>query len=238
MRDWESPSQRRGRDQADPERHIGRTNGRKDGSRTYDVIEIETKPYNLKPGPNDEYNISRNADDQSGVKGNNRMVGRGGRVWPIGRDGQQVNRQVPMGSPFGPPGGLQPLTPTMSPRPGPPMSPAVFIPPFSPAVVWPGVGIPPGGPSGPRFPPNIGTPQNPNMYFHQPGPLRGIMPPNMPGPGFNALGLPMGPTPRLLRETMGHPVKLHLEENKMIIPKILSTPVCATPEFYSGIRAH
>ncbi|KAJ0489391.1 putative mRNA (2'-O-methyladenosine-N(6)-)-methyltransferase [Helianthus annuus] len=112
-----------------------------------------------------------------------------------------------MGSPFGPPGGLQPLTPTMSPGPGPPMSPAVFIPPFSPAVVWPGVGIPPGGPSGPIFPPNIGTPQNPNMYFHQPRPVRAIMPPNMPGPGFNALGPPMGPTPRVPPRNNGPPGK-------------------------------
>lgn len=286
-RDWESPSQRRGRDRVDPERHTGRAGGRKDGNRTdavktssnygiskdnYDVIEIETKPYNygrknevneqsdIKPTPSDEYgyprgdNIERNADDQSddrnmddteggkskgqrgnlpnrpggwqgqssssdsqpshgyqdpgsfnrgvsqGVKGNNR-IGRGGRVRPTGRDGQQVNMQVPMmGSPFGPlgmppPGGLQPLTPTMSPGPGPPMSPAVFIPPFSPPVVWPGVppglsGVPPGGPSGPRFSPNIGTPPNSAMFFNQPGPARG-MPPNMPGPGFNALG-PMG----------------------------------------------
>ncbi|KAK1419634.1 hypothetical protein QVD17_28862 [Tagetes erecta] len=260
-RDWESPSQRRGRDQADQDRHMGRTVGRKDGNRTYDVIEIETKPYNygrtnevneqsdIKPGPSDEHNIARNSVDRSvedskdskdrygddrnmddieggkgkgqrgnmpnrpgswqgqsdthgyqssqGPKGNNRM-GRGGRGWPTGRDGQQVNMQVPMmGSPFGPlgmppPGGLQPLTPTMSPGPGPPMSPAVFIPPFSPPVVWPGVPpsgvLPPGGPLGPRFPPNIGTPQNPTMYFNQPGP---VMPPNMPGPGFNVLG-PMG----------------------------------------------
>lgn len=304
-RDWESPSQRRGRDRADTERHMGRAGGRKDGNRTdavktssnygiskdnYDVIEIETKPFNygredsrssfgrknevneqsdIKPGPNDEYGyprgdkVARNADDQSvedskdrygddrnmddieggkgrgqrgglpnraggwqgqssstdsqpshgyqdpgsfnrgvsqGVKGNNRM-GRGGRVRPTGRDGQQMNLQVPMmGSPFGPlgmppPGGLQPLTPSMSPGPGPPMSPAVFIPPFSPPVVWPGVppglsGVPPGGPSGPRFPPNIGTPPNSAMYFNQPGPARG-MPPNIPGTGFNALG-PMG----------------------------------------------
>ncbi|KAL8257744.1 hypothetical protein R6Q59_029784 [Mikania micrantha] len=266
-RDWESPSQRRGRDRADPERHMGRSSGRKDGNRTYDVIEIETKPYddygrknevNEQLGPNDEhYNITRNTDDQSaedskerygddrnmddieggkgrgqrgnlpnrpgggwqgqssssesqpshgyqgslGVKGNNRM-GRGGRVRPTGRDSQQVNMQVPlMGSPFAPlgmppPGGLQPLTPAMSPGPGPPMSPAVFIPPFSPPVVWPGVPpglsgvVPPGGPTGPRFPPNIGTPQNPTMFFNQPGPIRGL-PPNMLGPGFNPLG-PMG----------------------------------------------
>ncbi|KAI3695906.1 hypothetical protein L1987_78910 [Smallanthus sonchifolius] len=295
-RDWESPSQRRGSDQADPERHTGRAIGRKDGNRTYDVIKIETKSYNnrrtsevneqsdIKPGPNDddqsvEDSKDRHGDDRhmdeiqggnfegqrgnipnrpggwqgqsdthgyqssQGLKGSNRM-GRGGRVWPTGRDVQQVNMQVPMmGLPFGPlgmppPGGLQPLTPTMSPGPGPPMSPAVFIPPFSPPVVWPGVppGLsgfgPPGGPSGPIFPPNIGTPQNPTMYFNQPGPVRG-MPPNMPGPGFNALG-PMahgqqqdkGPGGGFLLEITGLLVKLHLEENKMIIPKILLTLVC------------
>ncbi|KAK9059794.1 hypothetical protein SSX86_020498 [Deinandra increscens subsp. villosa] len=250
MRDWESPSQRRGRDQAEPERHMGRTGGRKDGNRTYDVIEIETKPYknrtnevneqsDIKPGPNDDNNNAKKADGLSvedskdrygddrnmddteggkvkgqgqhgnmpnrpggwqgqsdthgyqssqGFKGNNRMgMGRGEKVWP-------ANMQVPMmGSPFGPlgmppPSGLQLLTPTMSPGPGTPMSPAVFIPPFSPPIVWPGV--PPGGPLGPSFPPNMGTSQNPTMYFNQPGPVRG-MPPNMPGLGFNAL-VPMG----------------------------------------------
>ncbi|KAM0042654.1 putative mRNA (2'-O-methyladenosine-N(6)-)-methyltransferase [Helianthus debilis subsp. tardiflorus] len=228
-RDWESPSQRRGRDRdrVDPERHMGR-------NRTYDVIEIETKAYDdygRKNEVDEQSAIARNADDQSvedskdrygddrnkddiegGIgraqKGNlpnrpgggwqgqsNNRMGRGGRVRPTGRDGQPVNMQVPMmGSPFGPlgmppPGGMQPLTPAMSPGPGPPMSPAVFIPPFSPPVVWPGV-VPPGGPSGPIFPPNIGTPQNPAMFFNQPGPVRG-MPPNILGPGFNPLG-PMG----------------------------------------------
>ncbi|KAJ0538236.1 putative mRNA (2'-O-methyladenosine-N(6)-)-methyltransferase [Helianthus annuus] len=228
-RDWESPSQRRGRDRdrVDPERHMGR-------NRTYDVIEIETKAYDdygRKNEVDEQSAIARNTDDQSvegskdrygddrnkddieggigrGQKGNlpsrpgggwqgqsNNRMGRGGRVRPTGRDGQPVNMQVPMmGSPFGPlgmppPGGMQPLTPAMSPGPGPPMSPAVFIPPFSPPVVWPGV-VPPGGPSGPIFPPNIGTPQNPAMFFNQPGPVRG-MPPNILGPGFNPLG-PMG----------------------------------------------
>ncbi|XP_071734135.1 N6-adenosine-methyltransferase non-catalytic subunit MTB-like [Rutidosis leptorrhynchoides] len=269
-RDWETPSQRRGRDRVDSERYMGRTGGRKDNAvktssnygiskDNYDVIEIETKPLmknefneqsDVKPVQNDDqsvedskdkYGDDRNMDDteggkgkgqrgnlpnrpggwqgqstgsdshgyndpgsfnrgvSQGYKGNNRM-GRG-RVRPTGRDGQQVNMQVPMmGSPFGPlgmqpPAGLQPLTPTMSPGPGPPVSPAVFIPPFSPPVVWPGVppGLPsgpPGGPTGPRFPPNIGPPPNSGMFFNQPGPIRG-MPPNMPGPGFNTLG-PMG----------------------------------------------
>nr|GEW46421.1 methyltransferase-like protein 1 [Tanacetum cinerariifolium] len=295
-RDWETPSQRRGRDRADTERHMGRAGGRKDGNRTdavktssnygiskdnYDVIEIETKPFGyaredsrsslgknsevndqtvVKTGPNDDRgNSSRNVDDQSvedskdrhgddrnmddteggrargqrsgppsraggwqgqsstndsqpsfgyqesgsfnrggsqGPKGNSRM-GRGGRGRPTGRDGQQVNMQVPMiGSPFQPlgmppPGGLQPLTPSMSPGPGPAMSPAVFIPQYPPPVVWqPGhPGVPPGGPPGPRFPP-MGTPPNSAMFFNQPGLPRGL-PPTMPGAGFNAL-VPMG----------------------------------------------
>ncbi|XP_071689815.1 N6-adenosine-methyltransferase non-catalytic subunit MTB-like [Rutidosis leptorrhynchoides] len=272
-RDWETPSQRRGRDRADSDRHMGRTGGRKENAvkisstygiskDNYDVIEIQTKPLrkdevneqsDIKPGQNNDQSIedlndkfrddrsmddiergkgkgqqgnlpnrpggwqgqSSSSDSQSshgyqdpgsfnrgvsqGVKSNNRM-GRGGRVRPVSRDVQPLNMQVPMmGSPFGPlgmqpPGGLQPLTPTMSPGPGPPMSPAVFIPPFSPPV-WPGVppglpSVPPGGPTGPRFPPNIGPPPNSGMFFNQPGPVRG-MPPNMPGPGFNALG-PMG----------------------------------------------
>ncbi|CAI9296139.1 unnamed protein product [Lactuca saligna] len=237
-RDWESPSQRRGggggggRDRVDLERHSGRPGGgRKDGNRTdavktssnygiskdnYDVIEIETKPFNHTREDSRSSDLVKTNDDfdQSNEDGQqvntnvsqgsfnrnvsvkvNRMGrggggGGGGRVMrPIGRDGQQVNLQVPMmGSPFGPlgmppPGGLQPLTPTMSPGPGS-MSPAVFLPPFSPPVVWPGV--PPGGPAGPRFPPNIATPNNP-MFFNQP---RGI-PPNIPGNNFNPLG-PMG----------------------------------------------
>ncbi|GLT35915.1 hypothetical protein SLA2020_103280 [Shorea laevis] len=136
-------------------------------------------------------------------------TGRGGRGRPSGRDNQQVAIPVPMiGSPFPhlgmpPPGPMQPLNPSMSPAPGPPISPGVFIPPFSPPVVWPGprgvdmnmMGVPPGlspvppGPSGPRFPSNMGTPPNPGMYFNQTGPGRG--PPNISGTGFNAAG-PMG----------------------------------------------
>lgn len=142
-----------------------------------------------------------------GAKGS--RMGRGGRGRPTGRDNQQVGLPMPiMGSPFGPlgmppPGPMQSLTPSMSPAPGPPISPGVFIPPFQPPVVWPGARgvemnmlVPPGmshvppGPS-PRFPPNIGTPQNPPMYFNQPGPLRGV-PPNLPSPNFN----PMGPVGR------------------------------------------
>ncbi|XP_031281059.1 N6-adenosine-methyltransferase non-catalytic subunit MTB isoform X1 [Pistacia vera] len=135
-----------------------------------------------------------------GVKGS--RAGRGGRGRPTGRDNQQVGVPLPiMGSHFGlgmpPPGSMQPLTPA----PGPPINPSVFIPPFPTPVVWPGprgvdmnmLGVPPSlspvppGPSGPRFPPNIGTPANPGMYFNQTGPGRGG-PPSISGPGFNAAG--------------------------------------------------
>ncbi|XP_007019697.2 PREDICTED: methyltransferase-like protein 1 isoform X1 [Theobroma cacao] len=142
-----------------------------------------------------------------GVKGS--RIGRGGRGRPTGRDNQQVGLQLPMmGSPFAhlgmpPPGPMQPINPSMSPAPGPPISPSVFIPPFSPPVVWSGpravdmnmLGVPPGlspvppGPSGPRFPPNIGASPNPGMYFNQSGPARG--PSNVSLSGFNVAG-PMG----------------------------------------------
>jgi hypothetical protein len=144
-----------------------------------------------------------------GLKGS--RVGRGGRVRPAGRDNQQVGLPLPlMGSPFGHlgmphPGALQPLAPSMSPAPGPPISPGVFIPPFSPPVVWAGargvemnmLGVPPvlsavpPGPAAPRFSPNMGTPpSNPAIFFNQAGPGRGV-PPSISGPGFNASG-PVG----------------------------------------------
>lgn len=149
---------------------------------------------------------SFNRAASQGVKGN--RVGRGGRGRPTGRDNQQVAIPLPiMGSPFGPlgmppPGPMQPLTPGMQPAPGPPISPGVFIPPFTPPV-WPGargvdmnmLAVAPGlspvppGPSGPRFPPNMGN-SPPAMYFNQPGPARGV-PPSISGPGFSAAG-PMG----------------------------------------------
>ncbi|XWS52508.1 hypothetical protein CRYUN_Cryun11dG0076600 [Craigia yunnanensis] len=142
-----------------------------------------------------------------GVKGS--RIGRGGRGRPTGRDNQQVGLPMPMmGSPFAhlgmpPPGPMQPINPSMSLAPGPPISPGVFIPPFSPPVVWPGpravdmnmLGVPSGlspvppGPSGPRFPPNIGGLPNPGMYFNQSGPGRG--PSNVSLSGFNGAG-PMG----------------------------------------------
>ncbi|KAJ6676085.1 N6-ADENOSINE-METHYLTRANSFERASE NON-CATALYTIC SUBUNIT [Salix viminalis] len=144
-----------------------------------------------------------------GLKGS--RIGRGGRGRPSGRDNQQVGLPLPlMGSPFGPlgmppPGALQPLAPSMSPAPGPPISPGVFIPPFSPPVVWAGtrgvemnmLGVPPvlsavpPGPAAPRFPPNMGTPpSNPAIFFNQAGHGRGV-PPSISGPGFNASG-PVG----------------------------------------------
>ncbi|OMP11704.1 MT-A70-like protein [Corchorus capsularis] len=139
-----------------------------------------------------------------GVKGG--RMGRGGRGRPTGRDNQQVGLQLPMmGSPFThlgmpPPGPMQPINPNMSPAPGPPISPGVFIPPFSPPLVWPGpravdmnmLGVPPvlspvpPGPSGPRFPPNMGALPNPGMFFNQSGPGRG--PSNVSLSGFNVAG--------------------------------------------------
>ncbi|XWS28290.1 hypothetical protein CRYUN_Cryun25bG0055000 [Craigia yunnanensis] len=138
-----------------------------------------------------------------GVKGS--RIGRG-RVRHTGRDNQQVGLpMLMMGSPFAhlgmpPPGPMQPINPSISPAYGPPISPGVFIPPFSLPVVWPGpravdmnmLGVPPGlspvppGPSDPRFPPNIGGPPNPGMYFNQSGPGRG--PSNVLLSGFNEAG--------------------------------------------------
>ncbi|XP_027364541.1 N6-adenosine-methyltransferase non-catalytic subunit MTB isoform X1 [Abrus precatorius] len=145
---------------------------------------------------------SFNRAGPQGMKGN--RVGRGGRIRPTGRDNQQVGMPLPMmGSPYGPlgippPGPMQPLSHGMSPAPGPPISPGVFISPFTPAV-WPGargvdmniMGVPPAVspvPSGPRFnPANIGNPPNPAMYYNQSGPGRGI-PPSISTPGFNPTG--------------------------------------------------
>ncbi|KAL2324558.1 hypothetical protein Fmac_023616 [Flemingia macrophylla] len=148
---------------------------------------------------------SLNRAGPQGMKGN--RVGRGGRMRPTGRDNQQVGMPLPMmGSPYGPlgmppPGPMQPLSHGMSPAPGPPISPGVFMSPFNPAV-WPGargvdmnmIGVPPAvspvppGPSGPRFnAANIGNPPNPAMYYNQSGPGRGI-PPNISTPGFNPTG--------------------------------------------------
>ncbi|XP_019454218.1 PREDICTED: methyltransferase-like protein 1 isoform X1 [Lupinus angustifolius] len=148
---------------------------------------------------------SFNRAGPQGMKGN--RVGRGGRIRPTGRDNQQVGMPLPMmGSPYGPlglppPGPMQPLPHGMSPAPGPPMSPGVFMSPFPPAV-WPGargvdmniMGVPSAvspvtpGPSGPRFSaPNIENSPNPAMYYNQSGLGRGI-PPSIVSPGFNPIG--------------------------------------------------
>ncbi|XP_074279842.1 N6-adenosine-methyltransferase non-catalytic subunit MTB-like [Silene latifolia] len=138
---------------------------------------------------------------QQGPRGN--RLGRGGRVRPLGRDNQQVSLPMPlMGSPFGhlgmpPPGPMQPMNPGLS--PGPPVPPGVFVSPFPPPVwpgnrgfdismlpVSPGVSTLPPGPPGQRFPPHMGTPPNPAFVYNQPGQGRG-MPPNAPGPGYNAI---------------------------------------------------
>ncbi|KAK4571532.1 hypothetical protein RGQ29_030101 [Quercus rubra] len=148
--------------------------------------------------------VSFNRAASQGVKGS--RVGRGGRGRPTGRDNQQVAIPLPiMGSPFGPlgippPGPMQQLNPSMQPAPGPPMSPGVFIhQPFSPPV-WPGargvdmnmLAVAPGlspvppGPSGPRFPPNLGNSPS-AIYFNQPGPG--------PGPGRGVTPSISGPAP-------------------------------------------
>ncbi|KAG6583607.1 Secreted RxLR effector protein 161, partial [Cucurbita argyrosperma subsp. sororia] len=95
-----------------------------------------------------------------------------------------------VGSSFGPLRPLQRLTLVMSPGPGPPVSPGVFIPPFSPPV-WLGargidmsmLAVPP-EPLVPRFPPTIGTPPSAAMYFNQSGSGRSISS-GVARPGFN-----------------------------------------------------
>ncbi|KAF6157711.1 hypothetical protein GIB67_037284 [Kingdonia uniflora] len=137
-------------------------------------------------------------------------LGRGGRGRLTGRDVQRVGIPMPMmGSPFSPlglpQGPMQPLGPNMSPAHGPQIGLGVFIPQFPGPNVWPGprgvdmnlLGVPPGlapvptGPSASRFTPNVGPGPGPNsaMFFNQPGPVRGVsLSPNIPGPGFNAMG--------------------------------------------------
>ncbi|RAL54966.1 hypothetical protein DM860_013662 [Cuscuta australis] len=127
------------------------------------------------PYGNQEPSSFNRAVSQSGRGGVRH--GRMGRGRPAaGRDNHtQVPLQMPMvGSPFGQLGMAPPLNTNMSPSPVPPISPNVYIPPFSPSIVWPGVP----GPSGIRFPHNIGNPPNPGIYFNHPaGPGRGA-PPN------------------------------------------------------------
>ncbi|KZV24263.1 methyltransferase-like protein 1 [Dorcoceras hygrometricum] len=148
---------------------------------------------------------SFNRNTSQGFRGN--RMGRGGRGRPTGRDNQQSGFSIPLvGSPFGqlgipPHGPIQSLNPNMSPAPGPPISPGVFIPPFQPApIIWPGArgvemnmlpvqpGFPPlpSGPLAHRFPPNLGTPQSNSPVFNPLGPGKGT-PPSMPGPNFNSI---------------------------------------------------
>ncbi|XP_057546719.1 N6-adenosine-methyltransferase non-catalytic subunit MTB [Amaranthus tricolor] len=145
--------------------------------------------------------------NQQGPKGS--RPGRGGRIRPPGRDNQQHNVPMPlMGSPFGhlgmpPPGPMQSMNHGLAPGPGPPVPPGVFVSPFSPPVwsggrgmdvsmlpVSPGVSTLPPGPPGQRFPPNMGAPPNPGLFFNQSGQGRG-MPSNVSGPGFNTI-VPVG----------------------------------------------
>ncbi|XP_057422841.1 N6-adenosine-methyltransferase non-catalytic subunit MTB [Lotus japonicus] len=159
----------------------------------------------LQPQYGNQESGSFNRAGPQGIKGN--RISRGGRIRPTGRDNQQVGMPLPMmGSPYGPigmppPGPMQTLTHGMSPAPGPPMSPGVFISPFTPAI-WHGgrgvdmniMGVPPvvspvpPSPSGPRFnAANIGNQPNPAMFYNQSGPGRGI-PPSISSPGFNPTG--------------------------------------------------
>ncbi|KAE9618293.1 hypothetical protein Lal_00047513 [Lupinus albus] len=183
--------------------HKGVVSGRSAGSQSSSSGGSQPQYGNMESG-------SFSRAGPQGMKGN--RVGRGGRIRPTGRDNQQVGMPLPMmGSPYGPlglppPGPMQPLNHGMSPAPGPPMSPGVFISPFPPAI-WPGargvdmniMGVPPAvspvtpGPSGPRFnAPNICNPSNPAMYYNQSGPGRGI-PLSISSPGFN----PAGPMARV-----------------------------------------
>ncbi|GMH08969.1 hypothetical protein Nepgr_010809 [Nepenthes gracilis] len=91
-------------------------------------------------------------------------------------------------------GAIKPLNHNST-APRPPIPLGVFIPPYSPPVVWPGprsvdLNMLPHGPPGQIFPPNVGTSANPIMYFNQPGPGRGV-PLHASGPEFNVM-VPVG----------------------------------------------
>ncbi|CAH9082385.1 unnamed protein product [Cuscuta epithymum] len=127
------------------------------------------------------FNRSVSQSGRGGVR-HGRMGGRGRPTGGRDNNHHQSGLQMPMvGPPFGPHGMTPPLNSNISPTP--PISPGVFIPQFSPPMVWPGV---PPGPSGLRFPHNMGNPPNPGIYYNHPaGPVRGA-PPN-----FNTL-MPVG----------------------------------------------
>ncbi|KAK7279922.1 hypothetical protein RJT34_24983 [Clitoria ternatea] len=186
--------------------HGGRGRGQKGSVSTRHTGGQSSSGGGSQPQYGNQESGSFNRAGPQGMKGS--RVGRGGRIRPSGRDNQQVGMPLPpmMGSPYGPlgmppPGPMQPLSHGMSPAPGPPISPGVFISPFTPGV-WPGargvdmniMGVPPAvspvppGPSGPRFnAANIGNPPNPAMYYNQSGPGRGV-PPNISTTGFNPTG--------------------------------------------------
>ncbi|KAK1261181.1 Methyltransferase-like protein 1 [Acorus gramineus] len=148
---------------------------------------------------------SLNRSVSQGGKGN--RPGRGPRGRMTGRDNnQRAGIPMPMMAPtFGhlalQPGSMQPLGPAMSPAPGPPIGPGVFVPQFpGPPLVWPGARpdmnmlgippalapIPPAGPLGPRFTHNMGTGPSHVMSFNQLGP--GRVSPSISGPGYGAMG--------------------------------------------------
>ncbi|KAI3894814.1 hypothetical protein MKW92_034943 [Papaver armeniacum] len=151
---------------------------------------------------NNQGSVPFNRTPIQGPKGNNRL-GRGGRGRGQGRDVPRVGLQMPMmGPPFVPlglpPGQMQALGSSMSPAPGPPMGLGIMMSPFGGPNVWPGarsvdmnmLAVPPGLspiPPGPRFTPNMGTGPNPNMFFNQPLPMRGVNP-SISGPCFNTMG--------------------------------------------------
>ncbi|XP_072953909.1 uncharacterized protein [Typha angustifolia] len=161
----------------------------------------------ISPLGNGQGSASFSRSQQQGSKGG--RPARGGRGRLNARDAQRIGVPMPMmGPPFGhlglPPGPMQPLGPNMSHSPGPPIGPGVFIPPFPGPLVWPGARgidmnmlavppnlppIPPPGPAGPRFAPNMGAGPNHPMYLNQPGAGRGT-PPNISGPVFNPMGTP------------------------------------------------
>ncbi|CAN6455706.1 unnamed protein product [Victoria cruziana] len=166
----------------------------------------------VMPSPfgSNQGSVSYNRTVQQGGKVG--RAGRGGRGRVPTRDAQRIGIHGPMmGNPFGPlglpPGPMQPMGPNMSPAPGPPIGPCLYMPPFPAHIVWPGPRgvdmnmlpvphgvshVPPPGPSGPRFAPPIGAGPGHAMYFNQPNPVRGVSP-NIPGPAFGGSNaIPLG----------------------------------------------
>ena len=152
----------------------------------------------MHPPLNNQGSNTFNRAHQPGQKGGRPSRGRGR---PPGRDSQRAGLPLQMmPPPFShlnlPPG------PNLTHSPGPPIPPNVFLSPFPGPLVWPGPrgvdmsilavsqnlpSIPPSGPGGPRFGPNIGNGPSHPMYFNQQGSGRGG-PPNLPVPVFNQVG--------------------------------------------------